>query len=368
MNKLGMAVGCLLMIGAFAAPVAFAHYDTGAHDVPYTSVGQDTYGYDDAGAGAPKGNAGGNADRVSGWYYSSTNTWTELDSAFVVFDGEGDPEDCPADDPETPINENGVCQLQTSPITPSFLFAQWGGLYDVEVGGLGDCDTTNALNEEVVDGSTNGGGSVPDGVHNDGGNSAVGHTFGHYDCPSFETDGCDRYDQAFAEDAVGGEDVWIGASCSWGTAVTSGTSPGLVDVVLEFIGDVINCPLGGFPDSCLDAVNYLDDCGLGNLLPTLLPGNNEPNCGGDTSTTVVCGAGGVSDIDFGRGQGTNGGSSSDPSDAAIYPNAGTDDDDVNCDESATAAAFPLTSVIVTQNSAGALGIGQLAPATYGWVA
>jgi hypothetical protein len=35
---------------------------------------------------------------------------------------------------------------------------------------------------------------------------------------------------------------------------------------------------------------------------------------------------------------------------------------------AAALAFPLSAVVVTQNSAGALGIGHVSLATYGWMA
>jgi hypothetical protein len=388
MNKIGTAFGCLLLIGAFAAPVAFAHYDTGAHPVPYASAGQDTYGANDAGSGAPSVAAGGDLDRPAGWYVVSTNTYTELDSAFNQPNPlAGQTALCNnMPDLDDPANGNAdevaACVADfTNPINPSFFAAQWSALYDVEVGGPGNC--ADPADETRVDGAASGSaatatGGVPDGIWNDGGQGGVGHTFGHYACASYETSGCDRYNQALAEDAVGGEDVWIGAVCSWGVPVSGGNAPTLPQVINQFVGDVINCPLGGFPDSCLDAVNYLDDCGLGDFLPTLLPGNNVPNCGGGVPS-VVCGAGNISDVDFGRGQGANGPYAVDPgtgvpatwpgvnSNSATYPDAGTSTLGVNCDSVATASAFPFTAVVVTQNAGGAIGVGHVSAATYGWI-
>lgn len=341
MNKLGIAFGGLLMIGALAAPVAFAHYDSGMTSaIPFY---------------APP--AGINTDRVAGWYYTSTNVWVDVNGNPV--DNPLDSTTCPADDPATPVNENGVCELVTGDIDPSLLdFATWGGLYDVEVGGLGDCSTTNALNEVRVDGSTIGGGVVPDGIHNDGGNSAVGHTYGHYDCASFETSGCDRYNAAKAEDLVSGTGVWVGAQCNWGVPVTNGQSAPLLDRVAQFVGDVNNCPLGGFYQSCVDAVQYFDDCiGIDLISQTQLASSVPPNCGGTTSVTIVCGAGAESTIDFGTGGGNN----------AIYPDAGYDAGGnlvlAGCDSVSTATAFPFTSVVVTIG-----GLPDVDPATTGWVA
>lgn len=363
MNKLGTALGGLLLIGALAAPVAFAHYDTGA-DGPLAGSFNNANPFTTA-----------NADRVAGWYYTSTN---------LDFDANGPAVDnplnvlqpCPADDPQTPVREDNVCLLATSDISPDTLdFSTWGGLYDVEVGGLGTCDgspldATNSQNEDRVDGNP-GLGLVPDGTHGDGGNSAVGHTFGHYDCnggvgdaSNWETAECDDYNLASAEDLVGGGGVWIGAQCNWGVPITSGNSAPLADRVSQFAGDVINCPLGGFPDSCTDALQYADDCiGIDLISQTQLP-SATPNCGGTSSTSLVCGAGTESTIDFGFGDGSL-------TTGAVYPNAGFDAAGVlvlaNCDELSTASAFPFTQVVITVDG-GSSTVNRLVPATVGWVA
>jgi hypothetical protein len=409
MNKLGTAIGGLLLIGALAAPVAFAHYDSGAHPGPLTN----------------HPTAAANFDRPSGWYYTSTGLDLDVDGAPIP--NPANPDDCEADNEDTPVDENAICVFLSSDVSPDILDSfGFFGLYDVEVGGQGACfapgvgttqqqavraalTATAVLNEKYVDGATGDGvlatgtvpALVPDGVHNDGGNSMVGHTFGHYDCngtpgvdtSNWETGECNDYDQAFAYDLVSGGDIWIGAICSWGTPVSNGESAPIEDLISQFAGDVNNCPLGGFPDSCLLALGYFDNCIIGHpdilgsgLVPdTLLP--SSAPCGDAGSVTVVCGAGDESIIDFGTGNGvgtplpTTGGPSQSyatyvsggtvdtaPGSAggigasaasATYPDAPN-----NCDELSAASAVALTQVVVTVGSLPS----TLNAATYGWIA
>lgn len=394
MNKLGTAIGGLLLIGALTAPVAFAHIDSGA--APLTGALFETP------VPSEPWNRGlaDNFDRVSGWYYTSTGT--DLD---VIGNDVQNPLDdvvCDPDNEDTPVDENAICELLTGDVDESSLDGpSYFGLYDVEVGGLGECSKstdnpakadedeaiedaltlTAVANEQIVDGRP-GLGLVLDGIHNDGGNSAVGHTFGHYACNgdaddtgNWETAGCDDYNRAFASDLVSGGDVWVAAVCSWAVPVIGGAQAPLADRISQFVNDLTNCPLGGFPDSCGQAIQYFDNCiGLvviTDVIPNTLLPDPAVLCGPGQTKTLVCGAGDEQTTDFGYGGGVQAAGGivdatlPDLTAEAVYPNAGDVDNVLpTCNGVAAAYAVVLTQVVVTLTGTPDVNV---IPATVGWV-
>lgn len=339
-------LGCLLVLGAFVAPGAMAHYDTGAHPVPYASTGLVA---DDYTLEAPSvdplnpvinpASAGGNTDRVSGWYYGSAGPYVQVE------------------------DDSG---------TLTFLSAFGGMLCDAEVLLVGDD------NEEVVDGLPSG--VTPDGIFNDGGNGGACHVTS-YGNEAWNTGGC-TYDNAFAEDAVFGSEVWISTSCNWRTP-TDTTGPGIEDVIVTGALCVVNEVLdpNTNPDVIVDCGEYVADC----INPALV--NAADNlCEPETGQTFACGADSTSDAtEFGEGDGYQAAAppATDddlaehhaPGDFASTPGVPFPNSGGECPDDEVASVFVWTSVAVHVDSAGGVGhtadaesfLENAAAGTYGWI-
>ena len=166
-----------------------------------------------------------------------------------------------------------------------------GARCDMEVLSDGNSLTPrdNALDENVVDGDGTGGGALPDGTIDDGGDGMVCHVSNYLNnggggLPDFDTTGCaDSFNVsgvAHAEDRIFGGDVWLTAGCDWLSY--------LVDLGGSTICSLNNLIRGG--DTGLATHCLVDVTVFGN---SIVPVANTPVCGGDgASDALTYGRGG----------------------------------------------------------------------------
>jgi len=328
MNKLGTALGCLLMLGAAIAPGVFAHGDAGVHTPPWVG-----------GAAAGVGSV-----KPAGWYYGSASAWAQLNAFSAGSVGPNIVPGCPTPT-SVPQVDTLLCSLVID-ADPSFTLAAADALCDVEVGGDGSGPLP--ADEKWVDGRSGpaagdalpNAGALPDGTFNDGGIGAICHTHsGFYGFGAYNTPGCPA-GTAKAEDAVVGGSVFITATCD---SIRPVATSGLLTQVLSAETCAANEVLSGNPTGVLGCVQRFIDCSPAGAIGAC-PATGATACVPD----------GVADA---SASGTGNPGVPYPGIDASCP-AGTD---------AAQATFVWNSVQVTVTSGGVVTPNVESVATYGYV-
>ena len=329
MNKLGTALGCMLMIGALSAPVAFAHYDANGG------------GLADAAGVSGNPDSGNNADRVSGSYVGSAG-------ALLVVQNVPDLSAACVNVPPGDARDLCVALLSGG----DFPLGAVDALCDAEVnfpgGGPNDEEFVDGQDSALLDG-------LDDDLFNDGGSGAVCHTEeGFYDGAEpadvdYDTGGCNQY--TGAANAAHGRDLaspvlWGSPSCDFESPGSSGSlvdhlvalalcavnevlsadlpadvlDLDLVNAEVGCVVDFVECVAAALPSPELDAVRGL----LG-----------AANCPSGASS---CGADSAADVsNFGN---------LDSAAGVQFPAAGVDALNNACNNVAAASVFLWNAVVV----------------------
>lgn len=264
-KKIGAVLGSLMLL-AVALPLATAHLTSPTGSATSELLTGDAW----RGNGVGVGSFG-----VSGTYINNPDSLYLTSSLFPLF---------------IPDQSGGVTGDVV--LFPLGYFSGASALCDLEVLSPGD-GTQQELDEAVVDGQSNSDGIVDDGTWDDGGIGGACHTEAQYALGSYNTPGCDG--TAFADDAVTGGGVFIGASCDETTS--AGSSPSLTGCLINeaisgaqpaVLIDCIEIFVNGDPvapvvtcgsDSIADSINY-GAGGAGVLFPS-------SGCGGGTAAVFT---------------------------------------------------------------------------------